>query len=147
MVRPTKFKPEFIQLAKNYCQLGATDKKLAEYFEVSVEAIDEWKRLKPEFVQALKEGKLEFDTDVIEGSLRHRAQGYSHAAEKIFCDKEGNVIRADYTEHYPPDPTSMIFWLKNRRPKDWRDRQEHEIAGKDGGSILVNVNITEKKKS
>jgi 2-keto-4-pentenoate hydratase/2-oxohepta-3-ene-1,7-dioic acid hydratase in catechol pathway len=24
-------------------------------------------------------------------------------------------------EHYPPDTTAAIFWLKNRRKEDWRD--------------------------
>lgn len=55
-------------------------------------------------------------------SLFHRGIGYSHKAEKIAFDKEGNVLRAEYVEHYPPDTASMIFWLKNRRrdPRTFR---------------------------
>ena len=35
-----------------------------------------------------------------------------------------------YTEHYPPDTTACIFWLKNRQKAAWRDRQEVEHSGK-----------------
>jgi hypothetical protein len=35
-------------------------------------------------------------------------------------------IYAPYVEHMPPDPTSMIFWLKNRDPERWRDFQQLE---------------------
>jgi hypothetical protein len=47
-------------------------------------------------------------------------------AEKIFCDKNGNVTKVPYREHVPPDVTACIFWLKNRKPADWRDVQQME---------------------
>jgi hypothetical protein len=30
-----------------------------------------------------------------------------------------------YRQHVPPDVVACIFWLKNRRPDLWRDRQDH----------------------
>lgn len=45
--------------------------------------------------------------------------------------------------HIPADTTAAIFWLKNRRPKDWRDKQEHELTGKDGKPIETTVNTKE----
>jgi hypothetical protein len=37
------------------------------------------------------------------------------------------------TKHYPPDTTACIFWLKNRKPREWRNRtelqMEQEVAG------------------
>jgi len=39
-------------------------------------------------------------------------------------------------EELPPDPTSMIFYLKNRRPDRWRDKQEVEHKG----DLIVNIN-------
>ena len=47
------------------------------------------------------------------------------STEKIFCSR-GKVIRVETVEHYPPDTTAMIFWLKNRQPDRWRDRAEVE---------------------
>ena len=54
--------------------------------------------------------------------LFRRATGYSHEAVKIVADaktKEQHIV--PYVEHYPPDTTACIFWLKNRRPEAWRD--------------------------
>jgi hypothetical protein len=35
-----------------------------------------------------------------------------------------------YNEHLPPDPTSAMFWLKNRDPDNWRDVQVDHVLGK-----------------
>jgi hypothetical protein len=67
-----------------------------------------------------KDGKEEADKRV-ERSLCNRAISYSYDAEKIFCDKNGKVTRVPYVEHVPPDVTACIFWLKNRKPPEWRD--------------------------
>lgn len=45
-------------------------------------------------------------------------------------------------EEVPPDTTACIFWLKNRQSKDWRDKQEHELSGKDGAPITPIINIS-----
>ena len=51
--------------------------------------------------------------------------GYSHENEKIFCH-QGAVTRVSTIEHYPPDTTAAIFWLKNRQTAHWRDKKEVE---------------------
>jgi hypothetical protein len=60
-----------------------------------------------------------------------RAVGYSFDSVKIFMPAGAKKpIYAPYVEHMPPDPTSMIFWLKNRDPARWRDVQalEHSLG-------------------
>jgi hypothetical protein len=70
----------------------------------------------------------------VASKLYHRATGYKHLAFKMFKDKDSDrVITKRYVEHYPPDTTACIFWLKNRRPDLWRDR--HELTGKDGKDL------------
>jgi hypothetical protein len=49
--------------------------------------------------------------------------GYSVETEKILCSG-GKIIRVRTVEHYPPDTTACIFWLKNRQPEIWRDKVE-----------------------
>ena len=66
--------------------------------------------------------------DRVERSLYQRANGYSHPAVKVFMTRDGKTIEHKYTEYYPPDPTSMIWWLKNRRPDRWRDVQNIDHA-------------------
>lgn len=125
MARPTKFKPEFVEQARKLAELGATDREVADFFEVEERTLNRWKNSHPEFCQSLKVGKDASD-DRVEQSLYRRALGYSHDAEKIIT-VNGVVVREPYVEHYPPDTTAAIFWLKNRRKAEWRDKTEQDV--------------------
>ena len=35
-------------------------------------------------------------------------------------------MQATYEVYIPGDTTAQIFWLKNRKPEKWRDKQEYE---------------------
>lgn len=131
--RPTKFDPLKCEQATKLARLGATDKEVADFFEVTESTFYLWKEKHPEFSEALKAGKEISDSEVAQ-SLFHRAKGYSHAEDKIFLH-EGQPVVVSTTKHYPPDSTACIFWLKNRRRETWRDKQDHEHTGKDGGPI------------
>jgi hypothetical protein len=133
--RPSKYKPEYAEQVYRLCLLGATDEAIADFFGISTPTIYEWKKHHPEFSSALKAGKDEADAKVAQ-SLYHRAIGYSHPEDKIF-QYEGQPVIVPTTKHYPPDPTSMIFWLKNRQREHWRDKVDTEITGKDGGPVQV----------
>lgn len=131
--RPSGYQDEFARQANKLCALGATDDDLADFFAVSVRTILRWKVEHAEFCRALKDGKEGAD-DRVERSLYQRAVGYTHDAVKIM-QHQGVVVRAEYREHYPPDTTAAIFWLKNRRPEQWREKVAHEHSGPDGGPI------------
>jgi len=107
-------------------RLGATDKELADFYEVTEQTINNWKKEDVQFFESLKRGKEIADAEVAE-KLYQRAIGYSHPEEKIF-QYEGGIIRADTTKHYAPDTTAGIFWLKNRRPDKWRDKQDIDVT-------------------
>ncbi len=72
----------------------------------------------------IKKNVKEIADKQVEKSLFKRACGYEHPSEEIFCDKNGNVTRVPITKKYAPDTIACIFWLKNRKPEEWRDRQE-----------------------
>jgi len=133
--RPTKYKPEFCAQAKKLCELGATDIELADFFEVSEVTLNAWKKRYPEFIKSLKTGKSDAD-ERVERSLYHKAIGYSHDSEKVF-QHQGSVVRAPFREHVPPDTTAAIFWLKNRRPAEWRDRKEVDLGVQDSLADLL----------
>lgn len=136
--RPTDYRPEYVDQAEKLCKLGATDKELADFFDVNPDTIYEWKNKYPEFSESIKKGKDIADAEVAD-KLFKRATGYSHSAVKIF-NNQGKVITAPYTEHYPPDTTAAIFWLKNRQPKKWRDKQEVEHGVNDTlGELLGQI--------
>jgi hypothetical protein len=128
--RPTSYRPEYAAQAERLCRLGATDRELADFFEVSEQTINAWKEAHPEFLESLKRGKRESDANVAD-RLYQRAMGYSHEAVKIFMPSGADKpVYATYTEHYAPDTTACIFWLKNRRPDLWRDVQGREHTGR-----------------
>lgn len=127
MARPSKFKEEFVVQAEKLCKLGATDMELADFFGVDVRTLYRWKGDNAAFCQALKSGKEEAD-DRVERSLFARANGYEHDEVDIrVIDKA--VVQTPIRKFYPPDTTAAIFWLKNRRPAEWRDKVEQELSG------------------
>lgn len=133
--RPSKYLDTFAKQAEKLCALGATDEDLAEFFEVSIRTIARWKTEHDAFCQALKAGKGEADSRV-ERSLYQKAVGYTYDAVKIFMPSGAKEpVYAPYREHVPPDTTAGIFWLKNRKPEEWRDKVVQEHTGKDGGPI------------
>ena len=52
--RKSLFREEYIQLAENYALLGATDDELADFFGVSKQTLNKWKKDYPEFLDSLK---------------------------------------------------------------------------------------------
>ena len=117
--RPTLYQKHFIEQSYKLCLLGGTDNDLADFFGVSEQTINNWKKNFPEFFESIKRGKLMADAKVAE-SLYKRAIGYSHPAVHV-SNYRGNITITEITKHYPPDTAACIFWLKNRRPKDWRN--------------------------
>jgi hypothetical protein len=125
MARPSKYKIEYAEQAYKLCLLGATDKELADFFEVTESTLNLWKLNHNEFSESLKSGKFEADA-VIASKLYHRAKGYEHP-EIITATFQGEITdMKTVTKHYAPDTTAAIFWLKNRQPAKWRDKQEIE---------------------
>lgn len=131
--RPTDFKNDYIELAYKFCLLGATDSDLAKFFNVCEATINNWKNDYPEFLESIKRGKYEADANVAD-RLYQRALGFEHDSEEIKV-VDGGIERVPIRKVYPPDPTSIIFWLKNRQPDKWRDKQE--VENKHEGEIVI----------
>jgi hypothetical protein len=127
MARPTKFKPEFVGQAVKLAKLGATDIEIADFFDVDARTLYRWKGEHEAFCQALKAGKTEAD-ERVERSLYARANGYEHDEVDIRV-VGGEIIQTPIRKFYPPDTTACIFWLKNRKAAEWRDKVEQEHSG------------------
>lgn len=135
--RPSSYREEYAEQTYKLCLLGATDKELADFFGVVEPTVNNWKKDHPAFLESITRGKMAADADVAE-KLYHRALGYSHAAVKIFMPAGASEpVYADYTEHYPPDTQAASLWLRNRQSGKWRDKQDHEHTGKDGGPMVI----------
>lgn len=117
---PSKFDSIDKDQFKTLVLQGMTDLQICDFFKIDDSTLYRWKAKHIKFCESLKDWKAEADS-VVEKSLYHRAKGYSHKSVKMFMH-EGEVIKEEYVEHYPPDPTSMIFWLKNRKASNWQDK-------------------------
>ena len=124
--RPSMYRPEYVELAKRFCASGQTDRELADFLEISIQTLLNWKAEYPEFLGAVKNAKDVAD-ERVERSLYHRAIGYTFEAEEVF-QFQGEIVRAKVRKHVPPDTVACIFWLKNRRKDVWRDVHRHEIG-------------------
>lgn len=57
-----------------------------------------------------------------------------------------SVLVKEKTKEVVPDVTAQIFWLKNRKPDQWRDKQQTEVTGANGEPLQVLFNIPRPPK-
>lgn len=135
--RPSDYRREFDEQAEKLAKLGAIDREIADFFGISEQTLNTWKKKHPKFLESLNAGKKLADAEVA-SKLYHRAIGYSHPEVHV-SNYQGAITLTPLTKHYPPDTAAGIFWLKNRRRKvdkssvAWSDRQE--LTGADGGPV------------
>lgn len=138
MARPTKYNPDNNEQVVKLCRLGCTDIELADFFNVSEATVNNWKISESEFLESIKRGKEYSDAQIAQ-SLYHRAKGFIGKETKFF-QKDGVVVeQRDVDVIYPPDTTAAIIWLKNRRPKNWRDKIETEFSTLDNQPIQITI--------
>ena len=118
--RPTLDKPEPPELARKFCLLGATNDDLAGLFEVARRTIDDWIATLPEFAEAVRQGRDVADAAVAQ-KLYSRAMGYSYPTKKVFLYR-GGPVTVDHTVHHPPNIQACMFWLRNRRRRQWLEK-------------------------
>jgi hypothetical protein len=138
--RPSNYLPEYADQAYRMCLLlNATDKQLAEVFEVSEVTLNAWKKAHPEFLKSIKEGKLIADSRVAEGLFK-RAVGMTLPDVHIGMHK-GRPVVTEIVKHLPPDVKAAQVWLQNRAGKDWNKNPDL------GGSGVLGIIINENPKS
>lgn len=141
--RPTSYKPEYVEQAAKLCKLAATDIEIADFFEVDPATLYRWKATYPKFCEAIKTAKEEADNRV-ERSLFARATGYEHPEVDIRV-VGGKLVKTPIRKFYPPDSVAAIFWLKNRRAKEWRDIKAMELTGAEGGPVQIHASSQDER--
>lgn len=125
---------EKIFLVECWAREGLTDEQIANNLGIAPSTFYEYKNQHPEFSEALKKGKEVVDFEV-ENALLKRALGYEYE-EKTYelrynerLNKNVETLTKRVVKHVMPDTTAQIFWLKNRQPRKWRDKQQIEHSG------------------
>lgn len=129
--------PEKLLLLEAWARDGLVDAQIAKNMGVGEATLYNYKNKYPEIREALRKGKEVVDIEV-ENALFKKAIGYNIIVQKAFKLKDiiyenGKKIseteRIEYADeeiHIPADTTAQIFWLKNRKKAQWRDKVEYE---------------------
>ena len=141
--RKSLYKKEFDKQATKLCELGATNRDLSEFFEVSERTIERWSSEKESFCRALRIGKEPADMKV-ERALYHRAIGYSHPDEHI-SNYQGEITITPITKHYPPDTKAALAWAYNRMPDRWHPSPEVKDGDIDSPPVAIHFHVKEAK--
>ena len=117
---------------------GLTDEQIAENIGIRRETLYDWCKRHPNISNALKKGKEVVDRQV-ENALLKRALGYEYTeVTKEYIPEVGKmIVTKEVSKQVVPDTTAQIFWLKNRKPEDWRDKpKEVDKTMEDNDMVL-----------
>lgn len=110
-------------LLEGWARDGLSNEQIAKNIGIAEKTIYEWKNKESKICEALKKGKEVADYEV-ENALFKRAKGYTIEIREQKLDKDGIVHDLKREVHVPSDVTAQIYWLKNRRKDQWRDKVE-----------------------
>lgn len=122
--------PDGLLLLEAWARDGLTDEQIASKMGIGSTTLYRWQQEHREIRESLKRGKEVVDT-MVENALLKRALGYRYdevTQERTKNPETGEEILVTtkvVTKEVQPDTTAQIFWLKNRKPKNWRDKPEH----------------------
>jgi hypothetical protein len=121
---------------------GLSNDQIAHNIGITAKTLCEWQNRFSEFRNAIKKGKEVVDREV-ENAMLKRALGYEYdeVTQEPVTDKDTGItemrVTKRVTKQIVPDVTAQIFWLKNRKPEEFRDKRDVELSGSvDLGSII-----------
>lgn len=115
MARPNKYETHVASRlgeVADWVRNGATEKEIAERLDIAMSTFCEYKKGFSEFSEVLKKTRDTVDGDVENALLQNALKG--------------NI-------------TAQIFWLKNRRPKLWRDKPIEETAEEEKAELVLRI--------
>ena len=128
--RPTKWDTHVqprLQEIHEWCMQGLTNDVICDKLGISEATWYEYVNQHPTLAELVKLGKSVMDSHV-ENSLLRAALGFEFEEVKTIIEEDKNgkkKTRVEKVKRYqPPNPTAMIFWLKNRKKDEWNDRRE-----------------------
>lgn len=113
--------PDGLLKLEAWARDGLIDEQIAKNMGISRNTLQKWRKKFEPIATAIKRGKVVVDIEV-ENALLKRAMGYTYEEVKTEeTDSYTKVTRIK--KHMAPDVTAQIYWLKNRKPEQWREKQ------------------------
>lgn len=127
---------------------GLTDEQISHNMGIHPSTLYDWKNKHPDMSETLKKGKEVVDRQV-ENALLKRALGFEYKETKIIIEQDeygkDRKRQEKTTKVALPDTTALIFWLKNRKPEDWRRKTAKEYRAEDLQLEKMAVEIERQK--
>ena len=123
----TDVKPRLVEI-EAWKRDGLTDEQICKNLGISVDTFYRYKAKYSEFSEAIKKGKEVADIEV-ENALFKRAIGYTYkevTKEVKDIDGKKSTFIKEVTKVVHGDVAAQIFWLKNRKSNNWKDKRENE---------------------
>jgi hypothetical protein len=115
--------------------LGMTNEEIAEFFGVEISLFKQWLDGSVDMQRTLRNGRAVADGKVV-AALHKRAIGMERVITKRNFTRVKNeetgeweeveTSRQEIIEELPPDVGAAQFWLKNKAPKAFKEKQEVE---------------------
>ena len=121
-------------LLEGWARDGLTDEQIAKNIGINRTTLYDWKKKETNIADALKKGKEVIDFEV-ENALLKRALGYEYEEETY----ENGILTKKVKKQVAPDTTAQIFWLKNRKKEQWREKVEVVETDEDLQNINKNI--------
>ena len=142
----------YLKDIEHWCRDGRTEDEIRRRLGVAMSTFSTYKNQYPELSEVLKRGKAEADYEV-EDALFKRAIGYEFeeiTSERVYNERTEEWVLEEtkrVLKKQAPDTTAAIFWLKNRKPQVWRDKQDVEHSGGMNNSVdLSGLSVEELRK-
>jgi hypothetical protein len=147
----TKYNKHLCKLAYEYAKQGLMDYEIFDNLKISHSAFYDYLNKYPDFYDSIKKGR-QLAIQKVEGSLFKKAMGYTVTEKstevKVEADGTMKPVSVRNTEkHFQADMGAIAFFLKNKDPENWRDRQEidHTTKGESFKYDLSKYSETELK--
>lgn len=121
---------------------GLIDEQIARNMGITAKTLYEWKNKYSEICEALKKGKEVIDRQV-ENALLKRALGYvvEEVTTEYVPELGYEIVTKKVKKQVAGDTFAMIYWLNNRKPAEWRQKQD--INANVDGELNIKVNISD----
>lgn len=132
-------------ILEGWARDGLTDEQIAKNIGINPKTLYAWINKESKISKTLKRGKEVVDFEV-ENALLKRALGYEYEETTY----ENGIVTKRVKKQVAPDTTAQIFWLKNRKPNNWRDKiidHESEEAINNANEILIKIRKTANERN
>lgn len=132
--------PEGLTLIEGWARDGLIDEQIATNIGINVATLYEWKKRFPNISESLKKGKEVVDREV-ENALLKRALGYEveEVTKEYNIELGYEVVTKRVKKQVAGDTMAMIYWLNNRKPTEWRNKQDVQLNATGNVKIVDDI--------